>query len=49
VTDELPESNFIVTGSNNFSLMEKVTESLAGRAAMLILLPLSLYELGEKA
>ncbi|MDR0603904.1 MAG: ATP-binding protein [Bacteroidales bacterium] len=49
VTDELPESNFIVTGSNNFSLMEKVTESLAGRAAMLILLPFSLHELGEKA
>jgi predicted AAA+ superfamily ATPase len=49
VADELPESNFIVTGSNNLSLMEKVTESLAGRAAMLVLLPLSLHELGEKA
>ncbi|GHS93882.1 ATPase [Bacteroidia bacterium] len=47
--DELPQSNFIVTGSNNLSLMEKVTESLAGRAAMLVLLPLSLHELGEKA
>lgn len=49
VSDELPRSNFIVTGSNNLSLMEKVTESLAGRAAMLVLLPLSLHELGEKA
>jgi len=45
VADELPDSNFILTGSNNFSLMEKVTESLAGRAATLVLLPLSLNEL----
>ena len=50
VSDELPDSNFILTGSNNFSLMEKVTESLAGRAATLSLLPFSLKELGnEKA
>ena len=48
VADELPDSNFILTGSNNFSLMEKVTESLAGRAATLALLPLSLYELGDE-
>ncbi len=47
VADELPGSNFILTGSNNFSLMEKVTESLAGRAATLSLLPFSLKELGE--
>ncbi|MCL2728173.1 MAG: ATP-binding protein, partial [Bacteroidales bacterium] len=47
VADELPDSNFILTGSNNFSLMEKVTESLAGRAATLALLPLSLSELGD--
>jgi len=46
VADEIPESNFILTGSNNFSLMEKVTESLAGRAATLTLLPFSLKELG---
>jgi predicted AAA+ superfamily ATPase len=48
VADELPNSNFILTGSNNFSLMEKVTESLAGRAATLALLPLSLQELGDE-
>jgi predicted AAA+ superfamily ATPase len=48
VADELPDSNFILTGSNNFSLMEKVTESLAGRAATLALLPLSLHELGDE-
>ena len=45
VADELPDSNFVLTGSNNFALMEKVTESLAGRAATLVLLPLSLDEL----
>jgi len=48
VADELPDSNFILTGSNNFSLMEKVTESLAGRAATLVLLPLSLKELRDE-
>ena len=48
VADEIPNSNFILTGSNNFSLMEKVTESLAGRAATLSLLPFSLKELGEE-
>jgi predicted AAA+ superfamily ATPase len=48
VADDLPNSNFILTGSNNFSLMEKVTESLAGRVATLALLPLSLHELGDE-
>ena len=48
VADELPNSNFILTGSNNFLLMEKITESLAGRAATLALLPLSLHELGDE-
>lgn len=32
---------YILTGSQNLSMMEKVTESLAGRAAILRLLPLS--------
>lgn len=35
---------YLLTGSQNLLLMEKVTESLAGRAAMLKLLPLSLSE-----
>ena len=48
VADELPNSNFILTGSNNFSLIEKVTESLVGRAATLSLLPFSLKELGDE-
>lgn len=45
----LDESNekgkFILTGSNNFLLQEKITQSLAGRAAYLDLLPLSVVEL----
>lgn len=36
---------YIVTGSQQFNLMEKVTESLAGRAAFLTLLPFSAAEL----
>jgi len=36
---------YFLTGSQNLLLMEKVTESLAGRAAMLRLLPLSQREI----
>lgn len=35
---------YLLTGSQNLLLMEKITESLAGRAAMLRLLPLSCRE-----
>ena len=35
---------YILTGSQNLLLMQQVTESLAGRAAMLKLLPLSRWE-----
>jgi len=35
---------YLLTGSQNLLLMEKVTESLAGRAAVLRLLPLSRRE-----
>ena len=36
---------YIITGSQNFLLMEKVTQSLAGRVSINNLLPLSLLEL----
>ena len=36
---------YILTGSQNFLLLEKITQSLAGRVALLQLLPLSLNEL----
>ena len=36
---------FILTGSQNFMLSEKISQSLAGRVGMLILLPLSITEI----
>lgn len=45
MVDENPELRYAVTGSNNFSLMQNITQSIAGRAAMLTLLPLSFSEL----
>lgn len=38
-------SQFILTGSNNFLLQEQVSQSLAGRAGYLSLLPLSFEEI----
>lgn len=38
---------WVLTGSQQFGLMAKVTESLAGRVAILELLPLSLLEIPE--
>lgn len=46
--DENPiTGRFILTGSNQYMLQEKVTQSLAGRVALLKLLPLSLEELHQ--
>jgi len=39
---------FILTGSNNFLLMKTISQSLAGRAAILHLLPFSLSELEKR-
>jgi len=39
------EGMFILTGSQNFSLIESVSQSLAGRSAILELLPLSFREI----
>lgn len=39
---------FILTGSNQYRLQEKVTQSLAGRVALLKLLPLSFQEIQSK-
>lgn len=41
------KGRFILTGSQNFLLMKNITESLAGRCAILHLLPLSLNEVRE--
>ena len=45
IVDENPQSKFILSGSQNFLLMESITQSLAGRTAILKLLPLSMTEL----
>ncbi len=44
--DHDEQRRFILSGSNNFALMEKITQSLAGRAALFTLLPMSLKECG---
>lgn len=46
VLDEAPgKGRFILTGSNNFLMQEKISQSLAGRVAYLGLLPFSLREI----
>lgn len=41
------KGKFILTGSHNYLLQEKVSQSLAGRIAMLRLLPFSMQELAD--
>lgn len=45
--DEHPEMRFILTGSSNFSLLHRMTQSLAGRTALFTLLPFSFHEMTE--
>lgn len=45
--DENPERKFILTGNSDFALMESITQSLAGRAAMFTLLPFSFGEIND--
>jgi predicted AAA+ superfamily ATPase len=40
---------FVLTGSNHFSLMGQITQSLAGRTGILKLLPFSIPEIGESS
>lgn len=47
--DEHPQRKFILSGSSQFSLQSSISQSLAGRTAVLELLPLSLQELSENA
>lgn len=47
MVDEAPEpGRFILTGSQQFEVMTTINQSLAGRTALLKLLPLSIAELG---
>ena len=43
--DENPKLRYVLTGSSNFALLAKITQSLAGRTAIFTLLPLSLQEI----
>lgn len=45
IVDANPKQKFYLTGSSQFSLLSKVTQSLAGRTAVFELLPLSLSEI----
>jgi uncharacterized protein len=45
MVDENRKLRFVLTGSQNFLLNEKITQSLAGRTGLATLLPLSLSEL----
>ena len=49
VVDENPKLRYILSGSSDFLLMQNITQSLAGRVAILRLLPLSIEELGQDA
>lgn len=48
IVDQDPARKFILTGSSNFSLLENITQSLAGRTYIFTLLPLSMHELGDR-
>lgn len=44
--DQRPQvGRYVLTGSHNFDLMQSITQSLAGRTALLHLLPMSINEL----
>ena len=47
VDDKQQKGMFILTGSNNVSMLSHVTQSLAGRVALLKLLPLSIQEIAS--
>ena len=45
IVDDNRQAQFILTGSSNFLLMEKISQTLAGRTAVFHLLPFSFQEL----
>lgn len=47
IVDADPDRKFLLSGSSNFEIMKSVSESLAGRAGVYELLPLSLTEAGD--
>lgn len=49
IVDNDDSKRYIVSGSAQFSVLKKITQSLAGRTAVLDLLPMSYYEVEDKA
>ena len=49
IVDKDPSRHFILSGSSNFAMLQSVTQSLAGRAAILELLPMSIPEISDFA
>ena len=49
VVDDNKSLRYILSGSSDFLLMQNISQSLAGRVAVMRLLPLSLSELGNDA
>ena len=45
IVDNNPKAKFILTGSQNFLIYEKITQTLAGRIGILRLLPFSINEI----
>ena len=49
MVDEDPTRRFILSGSSQFAMLKKVSQSLAGRTAVFELLPLAYSEIHEQA
>lgn len=47
LVDEAPNKRFILSGSSQFAMMKKITQSLAGRTAVFELLPMACCEIKE--
>lgn len=48
IVDNHPERKFILSGSSQFSMLKRVTQSLAGRTGVFQLMPLSYTEIKER-
>ncbi len=44
IVDEHPEKRYVLSGSNNFTLLKSMTQSLAGRSCVFELMPMSISE-----
>lgn len=49
MVDENPEKRFVLSGSSQFAVIKKITQSLAGRTGVLELMPLSYNEVKKQA